>query len=108
MSTWHSILEFFGVVGESGKGYAFFSGIGSDIGELAIVGGLLALIRHHNCHVDRCWRIGRHPVAGTSYIVCRKHHPEGGVTHEHILQLHHEHLAAVAKTKTAVLSQEPA
>ncbi len=96
MDTWHQILEFFGVIGESGKGYGFWSGIGSDIGELAIVGGLAGLIRQRNCHVDRCWRLGRHAVAGTTYVVCRKHHPDPGLTHAHLLELHRKHLERVS------------
>ncbi len=63
-----------GIAG-SGPWYGFWSGFGSDVGEIAIIGGLLTLVRHHNCHVRRCWRIKRHPVEGTPYVTCRKHHP---------------------------------
>lgn len=31
--------------------------------------------RKINCHEPWCWRIGRHRVEGTPYIVCHKHHP---------------------------------
>lgn len=72
---WHSILDFFGVIDEGGKGYGFFSGVGSDIGELAIIGGLISIYRKHTCHIDGCWRIAKHPVEGTPYVACRKHHP---------------------------------
>ena len=34
------------------------------------------LLRRHNCHVKGCPRIGRHPVTGTTYTVCRRHHPD--------------------------------
>lgn len=98
MDLWHQILEFFGVIGESGKGYAFFSGIGSDIAELAIFGGAAALVRQRNCHVHRCWRLGRHKVAGTEHVVCRKHHPEGHLTHEHLLHLNRQHLDKLAQS----------
>lgn len=60
----------------SGPWYGFWSGAGSDIGEVAIIGGLATLIRHHQCHARGCWRIKRHPVDGTPYVVCRKHHPD--------------------------------
>jgi hypothetical protein len=91
MDLWHQFLEFFGIIGESGKGYGFWSGVGSDIGELAIVGSLLGLLRARNCHVERCWRLGRHLVEGTPHVVCRKHHPDGGLTSEHLLELHRKH-----------------
>lgn len=77
-----------GVDDVSGRWYGFWSGFGSDLGELAIVGGLVTLVRHRNCHVHRCWRLGRHPVAGTQFTVCRRHHPDGHVTHEHVLAAH--------------------
>jgi hypothetical protein len=93
MDLWHQVLEFFGVIGESGKGYGFWSGVGSDIGELAIVGALAGLVRQRNCHVDRCWRLGRHPVEGTPHTVCRRHHPDGPLTHARLLELHGAHRA---------------
>lgn len=61
------------------KSYAFWSGIGSDIGEASIVTGLLTIVlgfwHHHNCHVHGCLRLSfrPHPVHG--YPVCRQHHP---------------------------------
>lgn len=61
----------------SGPWYGFWSGFGSDLGEFAIAGTLLAAVRRHTCHVHRCWRIGRFPatVDGRPYTVCRRHHP---------------------------------
>lgn len=56
-----------------GRWYGFWSGIGGDASILAVPA---VLVRRHNCHVRRCWRLGRHPVAGTEYVVCRKHHPD--------------------------------
>lgn len=81
-----------GISSETGPWYAFWSGLGSDIAEVAILGGVWSLYRKHTCHVDRCWRISRHPVAGTPYIVCRKHHPTvpATVTHDHIKEAHSE------------------
>jgi hypothetical protein len=64
----------------SGGWYLWWSGIGSDISELALVGAVLAHVRRLNCHVHGCLRIGRHPVAGTGYVVCRRHHPDGAPT----------------------------
>jgi hypothetical protein len=75
---WHWLLNFFGVNNEAGYGYAFWSGIGSDFGEIALIGAIIAVYRKHNCHVKGCWRISRHPVDGTPWVVCRKHHPTIG------------------------------
>jgi hypothetical protein len=65
--------------------YDFESGSGSDLGEVAIVGGLLSVYRRHNCHVHGCWRVGRHKVAGTDHVVCRRHHPDDPLTHQDLL-----------------------
>ena len=75
MSVWHWFLNFFGINNLSGYGYGFWSGIGSDIGEFALIGAIIAVYRKHNCHVKGCWRISRHAVDGTPWVVCRKHHP---------------------------------
>jgi hypothetical protein len=57
---------------EHGNGYAWWSGPGSDIGEVTLVGLLVAAYRHHNCGEPRCWRLGHaHPEHGQP--VCRKH-----------------------------------
>lgn len=100
---WHSILDFFGIIDEGGKGYGFWSGIGSDIGEVAIIGAVVGMFRKHNCHATGCWRIGKHPVEGTGYITCRKHHPvissDGPVTVGDIAAAHHlAHAQAQAHT----------
>lgn len=64
--------------------YGFWSGIGSDIGEFAILG---VLWKKLNCHAKGCYRIGLHRVSDGHFVVCRKHHPEvpnSGATVEHI------------------------
>lgn len=53
-------------------------------------------LRKQNCHVEHCWRLGRFPVAGGKFFVCRHHSPDPAVRHskvtfEHILQVHAEH-----------------
>jgi hypothetical protein len=99
---WHAILDFFGVVDEGGKGYGFWSGIGSDIGEVAIIGAVIGMYRRHSCHVDSCWRIGRHPVDGTGFVTCRRHHPtissDAPLTAEDIAQAHDDAKAAGRQT----------
>jgi len=91
--------------------YNFWSGIGSDIGEVTLISavgiGVYTGVRKVNCHSKRCWRIGHHPLEGTPYILCRHHHPgvpNGGATHEHILSEHRKHklaLAAEQRTRTS-------
>jgi hypothetical protein len=75
--------------------YNFWSGFGSDLGEATLISavaiGVYTGVRKVNCHTKGCWRIGRHPLEGTPYVLCRHHHPHvpsGGATHEHILEQH--------------------
>jgi hypothetical protein len=89
----HGLLHVLGVDDLSGPWYGFWSGFGSDLGELAIVGALLGAYRRHTCHVDSpryCWRPGRHPVEGTPYRACKRHHPAvpRQVSAEHIADAH--------------------
>ena len=72
----HWLAVHTGTVNEGGPYYGFWSGFGSDLGEIAIIGGLIGIYRKHNCHVKGCWRVGRHPVDGTTFVVCRPHHPD--------------------------------
>ena len=71
-------------------GYNFISG---PLADITLLGGAYAIIRRHNCHAHHCLRIGRHKVAGTDYIVCRKHHPRSSPSAEQILA---EHRAATS------------
>ena len=78
------LLHFLGVRPTSGSGaYAWWSGAGSDIGELAILGGLVTLVRHQNCGTSGCFRFGRHEyeMDGVKHKLCKKHHP--AVDHRH-------------------------
>lgn len=69
-----------GTVNEPGPYYGFFSGFGSDLGEVVLIGGVVTVIagmwHKFNCHNEKCLRIGLHHVAGGQYVVCRKHHNE--------------------------------
>jgi hypothetical protein len=69
-------------------GYNFISG---PLADITLLGGAYAILRRHNCHAKRCWRIGRHQVSGTTYVVCRKHHPDPTPTAEEIQAAHAEH-----------------
>ncbi len=65
-----------GSINESGPYYGFWSGFGSDISEGAIAIGLYTGLRKVNCHARMCWRIGHHPLEGTPYHLCKRHHPD--------------------------------
>lgn len=58
-------------------GYWFWSGVGSDFGEITLFTAVAALAvgfyRHHNCHVDGCRRIG-HMDPVVHHPACRTHH----------------------------------
>ncbi len=71
----HWLAVHTGVDNESGPWYAFWSGFGSDLGEVTIVVAIIGWGRHANCHSKGCWRFGRHPVDGTPFKVCRRCHP---------------------------------
>lgn len=79
------------LLGLSGTGpvYAFLSGSGSDVGELAIIGGLITQARNANCEVHGCWRLGRHRTAA-GHRVCRVHHPDDHLTAERVRAEHEE------------------
>jgi hypothetical protein len=62
--------------------YDCLSGAGSDLGELALFGALIAWYRRNECHVDTCKRIAHRTVHGTdddgravTYLLCRRHSP---------------------------------
>lgn len=65
------LYHYFGI-GGSGPWYAFWSGTGSDIGEITIVGGVVAMVRHINCVHTPCWRLSRH-VTADGHKLCRVH-----------------------------------
>lgn len=52
--------------------YNFWSGFGSDVQELTMLGLVAGMWHHVNCHQASCWRIGRHKVDGTPF--CNRHH----------------------------------
>lgn len=88
-----------GTVNEPGPYYGFWSGFGSDLEELGILGAagatIYSLVKKFNCHEPGCWRVGNHPTADGRFNLCYRHHPDfqgKKPTHELIERLHHEHL----------------
>lgn len=89
--TW--LLHILGVDDVSGRWYGWWSGAGSDIGEVAIIGGLASMVRQHNCEVRRCPRLGRHRTAA-GHRVCRKHHPDDHLTADQVREQHETAMGA--------------
>ena len=58
------------------RSYNFWSGIASDIGEITLLGGAVALYRHINCDAPWCWRRGPHRTVDGHHKLCRRHHPD--------------------------------
>jgi hypothetical protein len=97
-----------GTINEPGPYYGFWSGFGSDIEELGILGaiatGIYQLVKKYNCHEPGCWRIGQHPAADGQFNLCYRHHPDyqgRKPTHELIERLHREH----AERQAAILGK---
>lgn len=67
------LAHWFGIDNLSGPIYGFWSGIGSDLTEFALLGALVKVYVHLNCTVKGCRRIGKHPVDGTPYRTCHRH-----------------------------------
>lgn len=81
------VAHWLGVDNVSGYVYAFWSGFA---GCLPMFGAWYVLARKHNCHAKRCMRVGRHPVEGTTYVVCAKHHPDDHKTAEEIRSVYED------------------
>lgn len=51
--------------------YQLLSGFVPALTVLTLLGSVLSLYHLHNCHEDRCWRLGKHRVNGTPW--CGRH-----------------------------------
>ena len=101
----HWLAVHTGTVNESGPYYGFWSGFGSDLGEVTLVGtigvGVYTGVRKANCHEPGCWRIGHYPLEGTPHHLCARHHPHiehDTVTHDGIIRRHEAAIAARERT----------
>ena len=103
---WFRLLDFFGIRNEGGYGYGFFSGVGSDLGELALFGAIVGAYRHVNCHIKGCARFAHHEyeIDGVKYKLCRKHHPgvneDSRPTQEDFERHHREHTTTPTPLQT--------
>ena len=66
---WWWIGHVLGPDDPSGPFYLAWSGF---VANLSLLGGALVIVRKHQCHVARCWRLGHHQAG--AYHVCRRHH----------------------------------
>lgn len=99
----HWLAVHLGIVNESGPYYGFWSGSGSDIGELALLGGVFGLYWHHTCHTDGCYWPGRHPanIAGRDVKLCKRCLRRAG--HE-VLTRAHLHAHRLNRSAPAVVA----
>jgi hypothetical protein len=89
-----------------GLGYQFWSGIGSDFGQVTLITGLALVFikalrvyrKHTECHVDGCSQHG-HVVHGTPYRACDLHDPR--ITHEPGEPITAEHIATAHRASLA-------
>lgn len=92
MTAWiaHAFFWLTGARDEAGAAYGLWSGFGGALPDVMIFTAAVAWYWHRTCHVKRCPRLGRHPVKGTSFVVCARHSPTGAPTHQDILDAHRE------------------
>lgn len=84
---WHWFLQVTGTIinpSIGSKWYNFWSGFGSDLGEVVIIGAIINWYRTHKCVT--CWRLSHHDVANTHFKTCHKHFTE--VDHQRLQKLH--------------------
>ena len=98
-------LRYTGADAESATWYGFWSGFGGAIPDFLILGSIVTVYRHHNCHVKGCLRLGK-PVEGTPYLACPLHHPahqgsKRSVSEEVIQLAHKAHLEREAASTSA-------
>lgn len=69
---------------------AFYGIVSGWLGDVGLFAGIIIYLRHKNCHVKGCYRLGKHQVANGKYTVCAVHHPEVSdkITAKHIAQVH--------------------
>lgn len=71
----HWLRHVAGLDSGTGGWYLWWSGVGGDFTELAIVGGIISLYQAKTCDIKGCHRIAHHTVRDTDWSICRKHAP---------------------------------
>lgn len=110
---WHDTQAWFfrytGATDPAGTWYGFWSGFGGSIPDFLILGSIVTVYRHHNCHVKGCLRLGK-PVEGTPYLACPVHHPahEGSRRSVTLDVIRRAHLARLERDGQAAGQPAPA
>lgn len=74
---WHWLSHHLGMDNGSGGYYLWWSGAGSDLSEVALLGAAAGMLHQWNCHERGCWRVGRMVTVeenGHHFRRCRRHH----------------------------------
>lgn len=74
----HWFATWLGLTGPDTAQYLFWSGVGGDLGYVAIIVLLADAARRHTCDVPRCSHLARYKVTDTDgdpHTVCRTHRP---------------------------------
>lgn len=93
MANWeHGFAHLLGIDTQQSQFYDFVSGVGPMIVTVLMGAGVIySVVQHINCHVTGCLRVGKYPLAGGEYKVCRRHHPEDAIrTGRDVLAFIHE------------------
>lgn len=101
----HGPEHFFGIDTQASPNYDFVSGFGPILATLVGWTGLIcSFVYHRNCHVRKCWGLGRFPMAGGQLVVCKfhSHHPDE-ITHEYALSQHRKYLELLDSSKPQTL-----
>lgn len=94
---YHGMAHLIGIDSQATQFYAFYSGFGTFLlASLGYTGLIVTMLRTLNCHAPGCPRIGRYPLAGGQFKVCRHHHADErvrdrSITLEHMHALHWHH-----------------
>jgi hypothetical protein len=88
------------------KSYNLWSGSVSDIGEITLVGGAIALLKHANCDAPRCLRYGPHRTADGHHKLCRQHHPDLPSHRLSLKEIHERHRKAKDERTPVSLSAQ--
>jgi hypothetical protein len=84
----------------SGPGYQWWSGLGSDLGQVTLIGLLIGAWRQVNCASSWCFRLGKHATADGHHKLCRRHHPDLPNHRLSLSEIHERHHQAQGEAVT--------
>jgi hypothetical protein len=76
---WRFAMGIWPVPPGTGWPYQFESGFLPSLTVLSLLTLVGGAYHVRNCHSERCWRLGKHKIAGTPW--CTRHLPEGRAYH---------------------------